>query len=373
MKNLYDLWLNQVTESESTRRRYLLDISQFESWALENYGLSVMELPTKWRDAKYNGEVEKEKFLDQLSDIVKDYFAYVKGKYTPLSVKRTMSVVMSFLHAFDVPLKPVRIRYPYVVYHNRDITKEEVKQILENTDVRNRAIFLMLYESGMRPTTLVNLRWKHIKGDFGNVPMKIELTSDILKCRVTQRFTFIGEDGFKALKTYLAARLPLKDNDFIFTPEKGGRQQLTPQASSQAFNKLVLRLKMAEPQGKKPKDVKLYCLRKAFDKFMGAAVDRAYIEFWMGHTSTAVHYLSADVEHHRKLYAKGYENLRLYQIPSEDINRLKLENLELKTQFETLQNEIAELRRRIQLITPKYRISDEALKAMKKKGYVVEE
>jgi len=316
MKNAYELWTNQVTESESTRQRYLLDISQFESWALENYDLSVGELPTKWREAKYNGEVEKEKFLDQLSDILKDYFAYLKSKYTPLSVKRAMSAIMSYLHAFDVPLKPIRVRYPYVVYHNRDITKEEIKQILEHSDVRNRAIYLMLYESALRPATLISLKWKHIKEDFlkGTVPMKIELTSDILKCRVTQRFTFIGEEGFKALKTYLAARLPLKDEDYVFVREKPKGGKLESTAVSQAFNKLVLRLGLAEPLGKgKPKDLRLYCLRKAFDKFMGAAVDRAYVEFWMGHTSTTTHYLSSDVEHHRELYARGYENLKLHK------------------------------------------------------------
>ena len=364
MRNAYELWINQVSESTSTRRRYLIDIAQFESWAMENYGLSVRDLPSKWREAKYSGEVEKEKFLDKLSDILKDYFAYVKGKYTPLSVKRAMSVIMSFLHAFDIPVKPLRVRYPYVVYHNRDITKEEIKQILENSDVRNRAIFFMLYESGMRPITLVNLKWKHIKSDFGNVPMKIELTSDILKCRVTQRFTFIGSEGFKALKTYLATRLPLKDNELVFVPEKGGAKKLTAQALSQAFNKLVLKLKLSEPQGKKPKDLRLYCLRKAFRKFMASAVDSAYVEFWMGHTSTATHYLSRDIEHHRKLYQKGYENLRLYEIPSEDIAKLKLENIELRIQIEKLGKRLETLERL--LSRPSLQIDKEALSSAEK-------
>jgi integrase len=376
MKNAYELWINQVTESETTKRRYLIDVTNFERWAKENYDLNVRDLPSKWREAKYNGEVEREKFLDQLNDILKDYFAYLKGHVTPLSVKRTMSAIMSFLHAFDVPIKPLRVRYPYVVYHNRDITKEEIKQILENSDVRNRAIWLMLYESGMRPTTLVNLKWKHIKNDFGKVPMKIDLTSDILKCRVSQRFSFIGEEGFKALKTYLATRLPLKDNDLVFVPEKGS-DKLTSQALSQAFNKLVLKLKLAESQGKKPKDLRLYCLRKAFRKFMASAVDSAYVEFWMGHTSTTTHYLSMDIEHHRRLYQKGYENLRLYEIPSEDLAKLKLENIELRMQVEELGKRLEALERL--LSKPSLQIDKEALETTEKlakrlpKQYVAED
>jgi len=313
MRDVYEVWLSQVTESENTKRRYRQDILEFERWVFENYGLDVKVLPQKWREAKYNGEASRERFLDELNDVLRDYFALLKGRLTPLSVKRRMSTIMSFLHAFDIPAKPLRIRYPYIVYHNRDITKDELRLILDNSDVRDRAIWLILYESGMRPETLANLKWKHIKNDFGNVPMRIDLTPDILKCRVSQRWTFIGEDGVKALKTYLAHRLPLKDDDYVFVTEKPANQKLTAQAMSQRFNVYVKKLKLVEAQGKKPKPLRLYCLRKAFRKFMASAIDSAYVEFWMGHTSTATHYLSTDPEYHRQLYKKGYESLRLYQ------------------------------------------------------------
>jgi integrase len=296
--------------------------------------------------------VAKEKFLDQLNDVLKDFFAFLKGRVTPLSVKRKMSTVMSFLHAFDIPAKPLRIRYPYVVYHNRDITKDELRLIVESSDPRDRAIWLILYESGMRPQTLANLKWKHIKADFGNIPMRIDLTSDILKCRVSQRWTFIGEDGVKALKTYLAGRLPLKDDDLIFVTEKPSNKPLTAQAMSQAFNKIVQRLKLAKGEGKKPKELRLYCLRKAFRKYMASVVDSAYVEFWMGHTSTATHYLSMDVEFHRQLYKKGYENLRLYQ-PTH-IERLIAEQREeiekLRSQLNQMQKQYQEAMKTIEVL-----------------------
>ena len=341
LRDVYEIWLNQVTESPNTKRKYFQDILEFERWVRENYGLDVKSLPMKWREAKYSGEVEKEKFLDQLNDVLRDYFAFLKGRHAPLYVKFKMSVVLSFLHAFDVPAKSFRIRYPYIVYHNRDITKEELRLILDNADVRNRAVFLVLYESGMRPETLSHLKWKHIKNDWGNIPLKIDLTPDILKCRVSHRWTFIGEDGVKALKTYLASRLPLKDEDYIFVTEKPANKRFTAQAMSQAFNKLIQKLKLAESRGKKPKALRLYCLRKAFRKFMASAIDSAYVEFWMGHTSTATHYLSRDVEFHRQLYAKGYENLRLYYKPH--VERLIEEQAK---QIEALQNRLKEMERK---------------------------
>jgi len=47
-----------------------------------------------------------------------------------------------------------------------------------------------------------------------------------------------------------------------------------------------------------------------------------------GLTQHCTHYVSRDVEHHRKLYAKGYENLRLHKprINQEMVKRIAREN-----------------------------------------------
>jgi integrase len=321
------------------------DITQFEKWAKEKHGFTVKNIPAKWREAKYSGkEAEKERFLDLLRDIVTDYFSYQKKTgYTHLSINRAMSVIMSYLHNFGIPFSPIRIRHPYVLFHNRDITKEEILTILNHSSIRNRAIYLVLYETGMRPWTAVNLRWKHIKEDFTakRIPMKIKLTSDIMKCGVADRFVFIGDNGFEALARYLAKRnLPLKDDDYVFVTEKPYGQKIGTHALSQAFNVIVQELKLAEPRGKdtkdgrknKPKELRLYTLRKAFSKFMAVNVDRALVEYWLGHTSTATYYVSEDVEWHRKMYAKGYSELRLetLQVPFDIMEDLKKRDQQIK-------------------------------------------
>jgi len=343
LNNCYDLWISKVCESETTSRRYLEDISDLEKWALTAHNLKVSDISAKWREAKYSGEIQKERFLDELKDLVDDYFAWLKkgNRYTSMSINRHMAVLMSYLHYYDIPIKPVRIRRPYVVYHNRDITKAEINKILDHSDVRNRAIFLVLYESGMRPSTLINLRWRHIKEDFlaRKVPMKIELTSDILKCRVTSRYVFIGDQGYEALTKYLNLRLPLKDEDFIFVTEKPAGSRMRTSGVSQRFNSTVTKLGLAEKRGNKPKAIRLYCLRKAFRRFMATEVDSAYVEFWMGHTNTATHYLSEDTEHHRAIYAKGYKALRLSEqptVPAEVIDALKKKDDEIKALKETM-------------------------------------
>ena len=335
MDNPYEKWVNLVCESGHSKERYLLHIKQFEEWARRSHGLEVKETPAKWREIKYESAVEKERFIDGLQDVLKDYFTFIKGAgYTPLSVNQMVSTVVSYLHAYEIPVKPIRIRHSYVQYHNRDITKEELYEILNHSDVRDKAAFLVLYESGMRPNTLVNLRWRHVKDEFlaHKIPMKIELTSDILKCRVSERWTFIGEEGFEALKRYVPTRGHLREDDYVFLSEKPAGQQLTRNALSQRFGRIVDLLEIAKPPGKgKPKPVRLYCLRKAFRKFMASSIDNRYVEYWMGHTNTETHYLSSDVEHHRGLYAKGYENLRLQKPQvNQAVMRIANENKELK-------------------------------------------
>ena len=348
MRDPFELWLNQICESEGTYEEHMCVMSVFEEWIRSNYGLDAREIPASWREAKYQGIVPRERILDQLNDVLKDYFAHLKGGYAPLTVNHMMATAVSYLHCFDIPVKPLSLRYAWVKYHNRDITKEEIRLILDHSDVRNRAIYLLLYESGMRPITLVKLRYRHIKDEFlaHKIPMKIDLPAEILKCRVRTRWTFIGQDGYEALKRYLVTRLPLKEEDYVFVREKPKGGKVGSGAVSQAFSAVVKKLELAEPRGpngRKPKEIRLYCLKKAFKKFHQA--DEDYKKFWMGRTETSTHYVSEDPEHHRRLYAEGYENLQLYRpkMDTETAAKLARENMELKVRVDRLESALGDI------------------------------
>lgn len=177
----------------------------------------------------------------------------------------------------------------------------------------------------MRPDTLCKLQYKHFKQGFQNhtIPMKVELPSEILKYRVSDRFTFIGEDGVKILREYLKTFLPLSDEDYIFRPRRKGKgeenleAQATPTAFSTSFNRAVQKLKLSESIGRgKPKALRLYNLRKYFRNNL-RSVDSGFINFWMGHTDNAdMHYISMNAEEHKRRYSEGYQSLRIFE-PSE--------------------------------------------------------
>ena len=142
----------------------------------------------------------------------------------------------------------------------------------------------------------------------------------------------------------------MKDDDYVFLGEKPAGRQLTSNAVSQAFSKIVTELSLAKKNGGKPKDLRLYCLRKAFRKFM--VVEEAYKEFWMCHTSTATHYVSRDPEYHRRLYAEGYDNLRLYKpdVEVEMVAKLTRENMELKRRLGEMNQRLRDIEVKIEEI-----------------------
>ena len=230
-------------------------------------------------------------------------------------------------------------------YHNRDLTKEIIRQILAKASQRNRTIYLMLAESGLRAGTIVEMKYWQIKQDFeaGTVPMQILTPSSELKYHVGDRWSFIGEDGVKALRQYLKPRMPLQDQDYVFIAHKPGivtGKQFTVASISTTFNNITRALKFerGSPTGK-PGHYRMHGLRKYFRNNM--RVDSTFREFWMGHSlGVDAHYISRDPELHRKRYVEGYDELRILETSAPQ----KKEIEQLKTQNKQMLGEIAELR-----------------------------
>ena len=321
-------WLNKACESEGTRKGYL---SKFRKFCDHLY-VNPDKIVEKWKTVRYIWE-KRQEFLDTWSENVEKYIYNELKDFAPLSKATITGILLSFFKHHKIILEVEKQKHPYVKYHNRDITREEIKRILDHCSIRNKAFFLMMLESGLRPDTIVQLRYRHIEEDFkaNTVPMKIDVPAGIVKDRVGNRFTLIGEDAFKALKEYLSIRIPLKDDDFVFVREKHGKNSsVTPSAFSNIFCTLVLKLGLDKiTEKKKPKTLKLYCLRKYFRNNMKVQ-DTNYRKFWMGRSfKTDEHYLTRDIEKHRKEYAKAYPSIQIYQ-PETELSPRQVEKLKQK-------------------------------------------
>jgi len=90
----------------------------------------------------------------------------------------------------------------------KTLTIEEVRRILEFCDAREKALVLVLLQSGMRPETLVLLTYGHIKNDFeaGVNPVRIDLSISEVKGGYAPYTAFIGKEACEALRKYLDYR-----------------------------------------------------------------------------------------------------------------------------------------------------------------------
>jgi integrase len=357
MENLsnVEVWLTKVCGSRS-RVTYAKEIRNFAKFVLDNFQVDLNALRDRYRTAKYAGEAEKDKFLDRIHDIVEVYSCQVKrSNYTSMHEALILSIIRSYL-VKGCGIKDVEVPLPkhvFVTFHNRDLKKEDIKRILDHANLRDKVFFLMMAESGMRPQTLVQLNYNNIKEDFeaNRIPMKIELPSLILKDNPSPRFTFIGEDSFRLLKEYLSDRGRLADDEPLFAAIRPGSmksERLKMEVFSCTFGRIAQKAGLVSPaksaSERRPRQIRLYGLRKYFNNNM--RTDRAYIEFWMGHTDAKQHYISTDAEEHRKRYAEGYSELRVYSRTHEmakvveeqnrKIEELREENVNLKSRLNYL-------------------------------------
>ena len=350
-------WLSSRAESEKTRIEYRRAIEQFSKFC-ESRGKQFSQVVELWRSAHYLGAREEQIFVDQWQDMIRAYATRIKSRYAPLSQKVFLTVPKSFFRFWKIPLNVDLPRHSSVIYHNQDLQKEQIRMILSRASQRDRTIFLVIAESGLRADTMVNLKYWQIKEDFekGIIPMRILTPVSTLKDRVGDRWSFIGEDGVKALSEYLKPRLQLKAEDYVFASEKPSRvkgEQFTVASLSTIFRRITqhLRMEKASPFGK-PEHYRMHGLRKYFRNSMAAPY--SFIQFWMEHSLKAgsdEHYIFRDPEEHRKRYAQGYEQLRLLEpvtpVQLKDINdqlRRKDQQIqELRAQNEKLSERIDKL------------------------------
>jgi integrase len=340
-------WMAARCESPKTREHYKFCLSHWVEFCRARFGKDALSMVEGWRAVKRLGENERECWLEEWQDVVRSFNTWMKPKFAPMTCKNLMSTLKSFCRYWIIPLTVDLPKRPCVIYHNRDLTKEEIKQIVSFASARDRVIYIVLVESGMRVGTAVRVKYWQIKEDFekGRVPMRIVLPASEVKDRVGDRWTFIGDEGYVALKEYLARRIPLKDDEFVFASEKQGKvigDQFSPASISVKFNRLVQKLDIDESTGHagKPKKVRLHGLRKYFRNNMRC--DSSFREFWMGHSlGVDGHYVTRNDERQREEYAKGYEYLRLGTAnPTEalkQIEELRKENMMLKDQVGKLQ------------------------------------
>ncbi len=356
--NPIDTWLGSVayskSGSKSTERNYRSQFSRFLSFV----GKTADEILAEHEAIKdYN---DFRRFSVTIADYIKAWILSLRQEgLTNSSVNVMVGAVQSFFmyNRIDIGFIPTAQRH--VVFHNRDITREEIADIMNTSLPRDRAFYAVMAQSGLRPDTICKLKLKHVEYDRlkrEKSPAKIDVPEEIAKGKYRSYFTFISFEAIQALNHYLKTRTGLTKDSYLFVKLGTKNRSMSPVAFSAQFNKTARMLREKgildfEVKENKPSEIRLYNLRKFFKKHTHEAGEE-FSEFWMGHKGKGVidHYRTRDPEFHRKLYAeKAAPYLRIeLKTPSETEKQIE----ELRRQLDERDKQLKEVTLTIEKLKP---------------------
>ena len=257
----------------------------------------------------------------------------------------------------DLPLGHIPQAKNGIVYHNRDITKEEIVQLMAVVKIREKAFFAVMTQSGLRPHTIKQLKLKHLEA-FDKIPCKIEVPKEIAKGKYGSYMTFIGSDAIKYLKQYFSIRKDLSPESLLFCNYKDCNKPVNTKDVSRVFQLAAQKLEKSgaldyEIRKGKPSELRLYNLRKFFRKYANQ-MGFENVNYLMGHavSGSDAHYKPQDPEFYRELYKeKAMPFLRLETsdpLETENaITTMKQENRKLKNQIVELENMMKKIYSRV--------------------------
>ncbi len=233
-------------------------------------------------------------------------------------------------------------------------TKVQVYFMADYThSLRDRAIILCMFQSGLGITPLRNLNYGHIKEQIekNKIPIQIHVTSDLVKKPLPATYyAFFGTEGCEALSAYLNERKRrikrmkehgnkvkgLTPSSPLFASE--GRN--VPFGGRMAISSIWRVIKnSAEKAGLKKETVWPSCLRKAFK----AELDRSPIDgdtkqYLMGHPVPDKKYDVNEVEQKYLMCNLSRTKLNKLLIIREFVRSLGIEELDTKIKRVQAQN-----------------------------------
>jgi integrase/uncharacterized coiled-coil protein SlyX len=262
-------------------------------------------------------------FRQKYGMILKAWQSELTKTYSPSTVANHVIAVESFFKYTDLPLGFIPKARRDVVYHNRDLQKEEVLAIIQAARPRERAFFAFMAQSGLRPETISNLQFKDLPElETGKTPLLVKVSKEKTKGKFGAYFSFISDDALSYLKAYLGTRTKesLTQDSFVFTAASGdGKTNIGTSQPSHVFAAIARKLKETGRltyelrEGRKPSELRMYGLRKYFRN--NALVGSDNVNFFMGHKiggSDDHYYSREDIEKKRVIYTeKGAPFLRL--------------------------------------------------------------
>ena len=187
-------------DGKGTQAHYLNYLIRFCWWYGKNPDQIIAQRIEDMKSSDLNRRLRFETLVMEF------YLGY--EKQNKLVAARESAVALKSFFKFNSA--QINIKSPKKVHEvqRERLTIEEVKKMLEFCDVREKALILVLLQSGMRPQTVTWLSYGHVRIDLesGTLPVRIRLTAFEVKGKYAPYTALLGKDACKALKRYLDYR-----------------------------------------------------------------------------------------------------------------------------------------------------------------------
>jgi len=360
------LWLSSVSyehsQSKATDEQYKRVFNEFTQFI----NLAPEEIIQEYENAETN-HISERTIKRRNSQRIQQFITHLTEKGLGAnSTKSYIGAIMSFYKYNDLPLGHIPQAKSGVIYHNKDITKDEINKIMAVSPIREKAFFAIMAQSGLRPHTIGQLRIKHLEKILEPdtpKPCKITVPKEIEKGKYGEGHpTFIAEEAIKYTKQYLNTRTNLNPESLLFNAHTINDTPIDSKDASRTFRKSARKLQQTgaisyKIREGKPSELRLYNLRKYFRKYANQ-MGFEHVNYLMNHVTKGSDnsYTPHDDEWYRKLYEEQAMPFLRFETPTptettEIITTLKIqhqaeldkrdkENQELKKELQKQQQQI---------------------------------
>lgn len=316
--------------SDRTKENYL---NEFQRW-LDFIKLSPTEqIKKRVKDLTTQDLSERLYFENQFRGFKE--FLDKTGKYKPLSVKTMLRTVASFFSRNGLPLALKKGDWESTqtqqVTTRIKLTKENIKSLYAHGNVRDRALLLVLAQSGFSEVDVSNMKIEHLKGLYENPETEHYFIEKPREKTGIVQATCLSYEAIHDIKAMLSERGNPKEGYLFVSQTKGKGEQLETRTINEAMKGLADKAGIQEFQ------------TKALRSFYNSALLRADLkeeckDLMMGHErqSARKHY-DYDEAMIVESYQKAFEYLTINGVQTrQDI-------VKLKEEFSATKSELAQL------------------------------
>lgn len=285
------LHLMRKSKSEGSRRLYLWHLYKFCQYANRNPNDLVTLRP-----------VQVEKLVQEYADSLRE--ASPRYSNLAIAILKAFFVANGFKRAKALELETYHVPRRFRITSEYIPTKSELYRMADSAcSLRDRAIILTLFSTGLRNSTLRALRYldisEELRSEHTNLMIPIysemkQVVPNACKGRIPY-YTFTCDQATEALKLYLKERErrygSIEESDILFCSEHNQISKNLRRKKPLTARELQILVKQAANRAgiSQWKSVHPHCIRKAFETVLhsplidGGNLDIKIQDFFMGH------------------------------------------------------------------------------------------